>query len=183
MRDQKKKIAIEIDQNRLLILFEGLVVPLPPPLFKKVGANEEREEREKFGERGASDILKSHVQFYGWARGDKARGEEGETDKLSLLLWDFIGLHSRSRSSASASMFRPDHDNREVLFSYFLGNEFNDIFLLNFSSLLFVERLPAILLASSKTKFWKPILTPRFVKYVPLCRHTRETRKLFLINK
>lgn len=65
LRDQKKETAIEIDQNRLLILFEGLVVPLPPPLFKKVGANEEREEREKFGERGASDILKSHVQFYG----------------------------------------------------------------------------------------------------------------------
>ena len=52
---------------------------------------------------GASDILKSHVQFYGWARGDKAREQIN-----SLLLWDFIGLHSqpRSRSSASASIFR-----------------------------------------------------------------------------
>ena len=54
LRDQKKETAIEIDQNRLLIPFEGLVASLPPPLFKKVDVNEEKEEREKFGGRATS---------------------------------------------------------------------------------------------------------------------------------
>ena len=179
MRDQKKKIAIEIDQNRLLILFEGLVVPLPPPLFKKVGANEEREEREKFGGRATS--WKVMCNFTG-ERGAIKRGERRGKQINSLSCYEISLDYIRALvPQLPLRCFDPITIIEKSFFRIFW--EFNDTFLLNFSSLLFVERLSAILLTSSKTKFWKPILTPRFVKYVPLCRHTRETRKLFLINK